>query len=92
MRDFATKTGKTYIDNGANIDWQDAIFRTGFTQDHSLAFSGSDNHSSYRASLSNLNIKGVLDGSGKQRTIGRLQFTQSGLKDRLTVFAGIGAQ
>ncbi len=90
MRDFANKTGRTYIDNGANIDWQDAIFRSGFTQDHTLAFSGTDNHSSYRASLSQLNIKGVLEGSGKQRSIGRLQFTQSGLKDRLTVYTAIG--
>lgn len=89
VRAFATEHNKTFIDNGANVDWQDEIFRAGLTQSHNLAFSGADNNSSYRASISHSDITGVIEGSGKQRTIGRLNMTQKSLNDKLTLHARI---
>ncbi|NNC82263.1 MAG: SusC/RagA family TonB-linked outer membrane protein [Flavobacteriales bacterium] len=89
VRDFASRTGRTFIDNGANTDWQDEIFRTGVSQMHTLAFTGSDENSTYRASLSANNIEGVMKGSGKERYIGRLNLTQRTLNDRLTMQARI---
>lgn len=87
IRDFAAKTGRTFIDNGANVDWLDEIYRTGLLHDQTLSFSSSDENSNYRASISHLNIDGLLLGSAKQRSIGRLNFTQKGLQDKLTVQA-----
>lgn len=87
IRQFAQENNLTFIDNGANVDWQDEIYRSGLTQSHNLSFSGADNNSSYRASISHSNITGVLKGSSKQRSIGRLQFTQKGMNDRLTLQA-----
>ena len=89
IRDFAAKTGRTFIDNGANVDWLDEIYRTGLLHDQTLSFSSSDENSNYRASISHLNIDGLLLGSAKQRSIGRLNFTQKGLQDKLTVQARI---
>ena len=31
IRDFANKTGRVFLDGGANVDWQDEIYRTGLT-------------------------------------------------------------
>jgi iron complex outermembrane receptor protein len=87
IRDFAAETGRTFIDGGANTDWQDEIFRSGITQSHTLSFSGADHNSNYRASVSHNDLTGVLTGSGKTRTIGRLNYTQKVLDDRLTLSA-----
>ncbi len=89
VRDFAASTGATFIDNGANVDWQDEIYRTGISQNHTLAFGGNTSKSSYRASLSANLIEGVMEGSSKNRYIGRLNFSQKVLKDRLTLQARI---
>lgn len=89
MRSFAARTGRTFIDNGANTDWQDEIFRSGLTQSHNLSFSGSDSNSSYRASIGYNDIEGVIKGSGKKRYIGRMNFAQKTLNDRLTLQARI---
>ncbi len=89
VRDFANTNGMTFIDNGANVDWQDEIYRSGLTQSHNFAFSGADDNSSYRASITQNNITGVLKGSAKKRTIGRLNITQKALDNRLTLQARI---
>ena len=89
MRTFASENDLTFIDNGADVDWQDEIYRSGLTQSHNIAFSGSDENSSYRASLSRSDITGVMEGSGKERTIGRLNLTQKALDDKLTLSARI---
>lgn len=87
VRAFATEHNLTFIDNKANVDWQDEIYRSGLTQSHDLAFSGADDNSSYRASISHNDITGVLEGSSKQRNIGRLNITQKALNDKLTLQA-----
>lgn len=91
IRDFAESTGSTFIDNGADVDWQDEIYRTGITNAHTIAFSGSDNNSAYRASLSANQIEGVLKGSDKNRYIGRLNLSQKALNDRLTLSGRLSA-
>jgi iron complex outermembrane receptor protein len=91
MRAFAESTGRTFIDNGANTDWQDVIYRTAITHSHTLSFSGSDANSSYRASVGANFIDGVLKGSSKDRFIGRLNLSQKAIKDRLTMTARISA-
>ena len=85
IRDFAKKTGRTFIDNGANVDWQDEIYRTGLTQDHNLSFMNSTKTSNFRASLSHMNIEGVIKGSSKTRNIARLNYSQKAFDDIVTI-------
>ena len=87
IRDYADSKGVSFIDNGANVNWMDEIYRTGVSQQHTVAFSGSDANTSYRASLSTNNITGVLKGSSKDRYIGRLNITQKAWDDKLTLNA-----
>ncbi len=81
----------TFIDEGGNVDWQDEIFRQGISHAHTVAFAGADRNSSYRASLSSNNLLGIIEGSGKDRYIGRLNLTQKGLNGRLTLQARMSA-
>lgn len=87
VREFAKRTGRTFLDNGADVDWQDEIFRTGLTQDHNLSFTSSRPNSSFRATLSHMNIEGVLKGSSKTRNIGRLNYSQTAFDGNLTINA-----
>lgn len=85
IRDFAAQTGRVFVDNGANTDWQDAIYRTGLTQDHNLSIMNGTKTSNFRASLSHMNIEGVIKGSSKTRNIGRLNYSQKAFDDFLTI-------
>ncbi len=83
--------GTSFIDGGANTDWQDQIFRTGSSQNYNLAFSGGDSKTSYRASLSHQIFNGLVIESDKTRTIGRINLDQKALNDRLTISTGMSA-
>jgi TonB-dependent starch-binding outer membrane protein SusC len=81
----------SFIDGGANTDWQDEIYRTGISQNYNLSFSGGDKNTFYRASVSHSNFSGVVIGSEKTRTIGRINLDQKMLDDRLTISSGLAA-
>ena len=66
----AKKIDVVGIDSGT--DWQEEIFRSAFTQNHNLAYSGGSERASYRASLSLLDQEGIIDKSALQRYTGRL--------------------
>lgn len=85
IRDFAARTGRVFIDGGANTDWQDEIYRTGLTQDHNLSFMNGTKTSNFRASLSHMNIEGVIRGSSKTRSIARLNYSQKAFDDFMTI-------
>ncbi|MFZ4464519.1 MAG: SusC/RagA family TonB-linked outer membrane protein [Bacteroidales bacterium] len=79
-----------YIDDrGANTDWQEEIFRSGTSQNYDLSVSGGDKNSSFRTSLSHQNFSGVIIGTEKKRTIGRINIDQKAFEDKLTISAGI---
>jgi TonB-linked SusC/RagA family outer membrane protein len=71
-------------DKGANTDWQDKIYRTGYSQDHYLAMSGGSDKTLYRASLGYGNQEGVMLASKLNRTNARINITHSELDDRLS--------
>lgn len=83
--------GTAFIDGGANTDWQDEIYRRAHTQNYAIAFSGGDAKSSYRASVSHANYQGVVIGSEKTRTTGRINLDQTALDGRLTLSSGLAA-
>jgi len=72
-----------FNDGGANTDWQDEIFRTGISQDYNFSFSGGDENSTYYASLTHADWTGVMKGTAKERTIGKINLTQNAFDDRL---------
>jgi TonB-dependent starch-binding outer membrane protein SusC len=88
---YPNTLGTSFIDGGANTDWQDEIYRTGISQNYNLAFSGGNASSSYRASVSHQDFEGVVIGSNKTRTIGRINLDQKALDDRLILSSGISA-
>jgi TonB-linked SusC/RagA family outer membrane protein len=78
-----------FQDGGASTDWQDEIYRTGTTQSYNLAFSNASENSNYRVSISHNDYEGVVKGSSKERTIGRINVNQKALNDKLNISAGL---
>ena len=88
LRQYANDVNsQNFSDNGANTDWMDEIYRTGISQQHTLAFSKSDENTSYRASISANNLMGVIKGSRRDRYIARLNISQKALNNKLTLTA-----
>lgn len=94
MRDFAENylaegSGQSvedvFDDGGANTDWQDEIFRTGISQNYNLSFSGGSSTSNYYASITQADWTGVMKGTAKERTIGKINLTHKAFDDRLTL-------
>jgi len=74
-----------FSDAGGNVDWQDAIFRTGISQNYNFAMSGGSESSTYRASFTTTKMEGVIKNSDKNRTTGRIDLTQKLLDDKILV-------
>ncbi len=73
------------IDKGANTNWQDEIFRTGFTQSHNLSYSGGTDKSNYYASLGYLDQEGIVKRTGIKKLTARFNVTQKLFNDRLRI-------
>jgi len=74
-----------WTDGGTETDWQDQIFRTAITHSHSLAISGGDSKTNYRASVNYSNQQGIIIKSALQRTIARININHTAFNDRLTL-------
>ncbi len=85
IRQYVQDNNLSFIDGGANTDWQNEIFRTGLSQSHNIAYSGGTNRTTYRASFTHTDFKGVILGSEKQRDIARMNIVQKLLNNHLTV-------
>lgn len=59
------------------VDWQDRIFRTGFTQNHSVALNGGTQDTRYSVSFSYRDQEGIMQNSDYNRTQGRINLTQT---------------
>ena len=58
-RDVRLGWGDIGVDLGGNIDWLDAVSRTGFTQHYTLTLSGGNTNTNYRVSVDYRNAKGI---------------------------------
>ncbi len=58
-RDVRLGWGDPGVDLGGNVDWLDAVSRTGFTTQHTLSLSGGNNKTNYRVSADYRNASGV---------------------------------
>lgn len=72
------------IDFGGNTNWVKEVTRNGSSQNHNLAFGGGTANLNYRASLTAILQQGVITKSSFDNYIGRLQFVQKSLDDKLT--------
>ena len=78
-----------FNDGGASTDWQDEIYRTGITMSNNISFDGGTERSTYYASLTHANWEGVMRGTEKERTIGRVNLSHKAFNDRLTLSGSI---
>lgn len=72
-------------DGGSNTDWQDALTRTGVSQNVNLSMSGGTDKSMYSASVGVDNQEGILRNSDLKRYSGRLNLSQKAFDDKFNV-------
>jgi len=70
-------------DGVSNTDWQKEVTRTGFSHNHNLAYSGSNQNSSYGVSVNYLNNEGIIKGSSMNRFVVRTNLQHRAFNDRL---------
>lgn len=85
--DAAVRAGATAqnVNFGSQTDWQDEIFRTGFTQNYAVSYGGGNDDTRYRFSLSYMDQEGIIENSGLKRLSGRINATHELFNDRLTL-------
>jgi len=91
---FRTKVkeiGGLLDDKGASTDWQDEIFRTGYTQNHNLTMSGGAEKITYFASFGLQRQEGILKTNDLDRYSGRFNATQKFFDDRLVIDVNLSA-
>ena len=72
------------VKEGYGYDWQEAVFQTGISQNHSLSFSGGDEKAKYLVSGSYTNQEGIIINTGFERFGGRVNLERA-LSSRLTI-------
>ncbi|TDW48967.1 TonB-linked SusC/RagA family outer membrane protein [Flavobacterium sp. 270] len=60
---------------GKGVDWQDAAFQKGITQNHQLSVSGGNNQTKYSVSGNYYNQEGIIKNTGFERLSGRVNLT-----------------
>lgn len=75
-RDYAKKTGISVIDLSSATNFQKTIQRTGFTQQHHVAFHGGSEQSNYRVSLGYINNNTVIKRMGDRTFMSNMNMTQ----------------
>lgn len=79
-----------YANNGGyDTDFQDEITRTGFVQNHHLAFSGGTEMSNYRASLGLMQHNTIIRDHGAHNFVAKIDLTQLAFDQRLRIDMGV---
>ena len=68
-----------------NTNWQKELFRTAFSQDHSIAVSGSTKFLPYQATIGYTNQSGIMKNTDMQRATGSITLNPSFLKNTLNI-------
>jgi iron complex outermembrane receptor protein len=91
FRKKVQEIGGLLDDKGADTDWQDQIFRTGYTQNHNLNMSGGAEKITYFASFGLQRQEGILKTNDLDRYSGRFNATQKFFDDRLVIDVNLSA-
>ena len=89
FRQASQRYGRPYIDMGYDTDFRKAIERTGFVQNHHIAFGGGTETANYRASIGMMEHETVIKNQGNKSYIAKLDITQLAFDNRLTVDLGM---
>lgn len=84
----AQELRQDYNDGGYNTNFLDAITRTGFVQNHHLAFSGGTERSNYRASIGFMDHNTVIRINESDNFVAKLDLFQKAFDDLLTINLG----
>lgn len=76
-------------DHGGNSDWQNALTRTGVSNNQSISISGGARGFSYRGSVDYLDQQGIVINSGRNQLGLTFSAQQKALNDKLTMQVGI---
>jgi iron complex outermembrane receptor protein len=68
---------------GANTDWEQALLRTGITQNQNLSISGGTASTRYRATLNYFEQQGIVISNGLKRYQGRINANNSSFGGKL---------
>lgn len=88
-RDVRLGWGDSGVDLSGNVDWLDAVSRTGFTQQHTLTLSGGNEKSNYRVSADYRDAKGIDLRSRRQEYGGRASIMHTTKGGLFTITANI---
>ncbi len=89
FRQAATLLGLDFIDKGANTNFSKTIERTGFVQNHHIAFGGGSETANYRASVGVMEHKTVIKTNNYRTYIAKLDISQQAFENRMTVDLGL---
>ena len=81
--------GDRGVDLGGNLDWFDAVTRTGFTQQHTLTVSGGNSNSNYRVSADFRDANGIDLRSGRREYGARASIMHTTKGGLFTISANI---
>lgn len=87
--DFNSEQAAANLDQGANTDWQNEIFRTAYTNTHNLSFGGAAAGADYRFSFGYQDQEGVVKQSGLEKYSASLHASKKFINDRLTLGTNI---
>lgn len=87
VQQYDADNGTTYTSQllNSNTNWFDEVDRSGYGQEHSLAFSGAGNAMDYRFSLNYLNQKGIIEATTAERITLGANYNQRLLRDRMNL-------
>ena len=85
----AKRLGTHANDGGADNNFYDIITRTGFVQNHYLAFSGGSEQANYRASFGYIDHNTVIKTKGYDNFVAKIDVTQHAFGGRLTGDFGV---
>lgn len=77
------------VDNGANTDWQDQIFRQAISQNYNLSWGYSNKGTTMRLSGSYDDQQGIVKNSGLKRLTARANIGQKLFNDKLKLEANV---
>ncbi len=88
FRQAATNLNLDYIDKGGDTDYGRSIERTGFVQNHHVAFGGGTEEANYRASIGMTEHKTVVETNNHRNYTAKVDISQQAFDKRLTVDLG----
>lgn len=89
FRQACTALGKDFIDMGYDTDFGRSIERTGFVQNHHIAFGGGSETANYRASLGMMEHQTVIQNNNYRNYIAKLDISQQAFDNHLMVDLGV---